>query len=80
MHKSLKEEQQLLQLQAEALRLKLLSNQMRRQQEHTGPDLLGLASQLPKAGLVWRLANMPRKLRNKLLLGAGLLAVLYLRF
>lgn len=80
MHRSLKEEQQLLQLKAEALRLKLLTNQLSRQQQQTGPDLLNLASQLPKAGLVWRLANMPRKLRNKLLLGAGLLAVIYLRF
>ncbi|MFD1009051.1 hypothetical protein [Oceanisphaera ostreae] len=80
MHKSLKEEQQLLQLQAEALRLKLLTNQLRRQQENAGAGLLDLASQLPKAGLVWRLANKPRKLRSKLLLGAGLLAVLYLRF
>lgn len=80
MHRSLKEEQQLLQLKAEALRLKLLTNQLSRQQQQTGPDLLNLASQLPKAGLVWRLANMPRKLRNKLLLGAGLLAVVYLRF
>lgn len=80
MHKSLKEEQQLLQLQAEALRLKLLTNQLRRQQEQTGSSLLDLASQLPQAGLVWRLANMPRKLKSKVLLGAGLLAVLYLRF
>lgn len=80
MHRSVKEEQQLLQLKAEALRLKLLTNQLSRQQQQTGPDLLNLASQLPKAGLVWRLANMPRKLRNKLLLGAGLLAVVYLRF
>lgn len=80
MHKSLQEEQQLLQLQAEALRLKLLTNQLRRQQEQTGPDLLGLASQLPKASLIWRLANMPRKFRSKLLLGVGLLGLLYLRF
>ncbi|GAA3701078.1 hypothetical protein GCM10022421_04420 [Oceanisphaera sediminis] len=80
MHKSLQQEQQLLQLKAEALRLKLLTNQLRRQQEHTGADLLELASKLPRAGLVWRLANMPRKLRNKLLLGGALLAVIYLRF
>lgn len=79
MHKSLQDEQKLLQLKAEALRLKLLSNQMRRQQEKSGSDILGLVSHLPKAGLVWRLANMPHKLRNKVLLGAGLLALLYLR-
>lgn len=80
MHKSLKDEQKLLQLKAEALRLKLLSNQMRRKQEQPGSDLLGLVSHLPKASLVWRLANMPHKLRNKVILGAGLLALLYLRF
>ncbi|MFP2770463.1 hypothetical protein [Oceanisphaera sp. KMM 10153] len=80
MHKSLQQEQQLLQLKAEALRLKLLTNQLRRQQEQSSSGLLELASQLPKAGLVWRLANMPRKLRNKLLLGGALLAAIYLRF
>ncbi|MBU3823275.1 MAG: hypothetical protein H9917_00405 [Candidatus Oceanisphaera merdipullorum] len=80
MHKSLRDEQKLLQLKAEALRLKLLSNQLRRQQDKSEPDIWGLVSQLPKAGLVWRLANMPKKGRNKLILGAGLLALLYLRF
>lgn len=78
MHKSLRQEQQLLQLQAEALRLKLVINQVRRQQQ-AKPDLLELASRLPQAGVLWRLANIPRKLRNKLLLGAALLAVIYLR-
>ena len=80
MHKSLQDEQKLLQLKAEALRLKLLSNQMRRKQQQSGSDILGLVSHLPKASLVWRLANMPHKLRNKVILGAGLLALLYLRF
>ncbi|GAA3526525.1 hypothetical protein [Zobellella aerophila] len=79
MHKSLRQERQLLQLQAEALRLKLLTNQLRRQQQQAKPDLLELVSKLPQAGMLWRLANMPRKLRNKLLLGAALLAVIYLR-
>lgn len=78
MHKSLRQEQELLQLQAEALRLKLVVNQVRRQQQ-ARPDLLALASKLPQAGVVWRLANMPRKLKYKLLLGAALLAVIYLR-
>lgn len=80
MHKSLQDERRLLELKAEALRLKLLSNQMRRQQEKPDHDILGLVKHLPKAGVVWRLANMPKKLRNKCLLGAGLLALLYLRF
>ena len=80
MHKSLQDEKKLLQLKAEALRLTLLSNQMRRQQERAGPDILGLVNHLPKASLVWRLANRPYKLRNKVILGAGLLALLYLRF
>ena len=80
MHKSLQDEQKLLQLKAEALRLKLLSNQLRRKQEQSELDVWGLVSQLPKAGLVWRLANMPHKVRNKFILGAGLLALLYLRF
>lgn len=78
MHKSLQHEKKLLELQAEALRLKLLSNQMRRAQEQSS-SLLNLATQLPKAGMVWRLANMPRKLRNKLLVGAGILGLAYLR-
>ena len=80
MHKSLRDEQRLLELKAEALRLKLLSNQMRRQQEQSEHDIWGLVSQLPKVGLLWRLANMPKKVRNKFILGAGLLALLYLRF
>ncbi|ART81647.1 hypothetical protein CBP31_02545 [Oceanisphaera profunda] len=80
MHPSLQEEQKLLQLKAEALRLKLLSNQMRRQQEASEHDIWGIVSSLPKAGLLWRLANMPHKVRNKFILGAGLLALLYLRF
>ncbi|ART78961.1 hypothetical protein [Oceanisphaera avium] len=79
MHQSLQDERKLLKLKAEALRLKILSNQMRRQQSQSGSEMLGLLSQLPKAGLVWRLANLPRKTRNKALLGAGLLALLYLR-
>lgn len=79
MHQSLQDERKLLQLKAEALRLKILSNQMRRQQEPSGSEVWGLLSHLPKAGLVWRLANMPHKMRNKALLGAGLLALLYFR-
>ncbi|WP_116473532.1 hypothetical protein [Zobellella maritima] len=78
MHKSLRQEHELLQMQAETLRLKLVVNQVRRQQQ-ARPDLLELASKLPQAGLVWRLANMPRKLKYKLLLGGALLAVIYLR-
>ncbi|MBO1518836.1 hypothetical protein [Oceanisphaera pacifica] len=79
MHKSLQEQQQLLQLQAEALRLKLLTNQIRRKQQQSGSDFFSIAQQLPKAGIVWRLANTPRKLRNKLLIGTGLLALLYFK-
>ncbi|MGO2090068.1 MAG: hypothetical protein ACTH2P_10685 [Oceanisphaera sp.] len=80
MHKSLQEQQKLLQLQAEALRLKLLTNQLRRKQKQSGTDLFNIAQQLPKAGIIWRLANTPRKLKSKLLIGTGLLALLYFKF
>ncbi|MCT7655451.1 hypothetical protein MBH78_13865 [Oceanimonas sp. NS1] len=78
MHRDLREEQQMLQLKAEALRLKLLTQQARRRQQ-PGVDWLALAEQVPKVSLAWRLATSPRRLRNKLLLGAGLLALIWWR-
>ncbi|WP_107850494.1 hypothetical protein [Oceanimonas marisflavi] len=78
MHRNLQEEQQMLQLKAEALRLKLLTQQARRRQ-HTEVDWLALAEQVPKVGLAWRLASVPKRLRNKVLLGAGLLALIWWR-
>ncbi|MDP5290878.1 hypothetical protein Q9290_01015 [Oceanimonas sp. CHS3-5] len=78
MHKDLREEQQMLQLKAEALRLKLLTQQARRHQQ-TEVDWLALAEQLPKVGLAWRLAQVPRRVSNRLLLGAGLLALIWWR-
>ena len=78
MHRNLQEEQQMLQLKAEALRLKLLTQQARRRQ-HTEVDWLALAEQLPKVSFAWRLAAMPKRLRHKLLLGAGILALLWWR-
>lgn len=78
MHRDLQEEQQLLQLKAEALRLKLLTQQARRR-EQTEVDWLALAEQLPKVGLAWRLARLPRRMSNKLLLGAGLLTLIWWR-
>lgn len=78
MHRNLQEEQQMLQLKAEALRLKLLTQQAQRRQ-HSRVDWLALADQVPKVSLAWRLASSPKRLRNKLLLGAGLLALVWWR-
>lgn len=79
MHRDLREEQQMLQLKAEALRLKLLTQQARRRQQQ-GVDWLALAEQVPRLERLWRLVRRPRRLSNKLLLGTVLLAVISLRF
>ena len=81
MTKHLREEQQLLQLKAEVLRLKLLTQQAQRQRQQPDrlSETLGLLEKLPAAGLAWRAVNLPKRLSSKALIAAALLAWAYWR-
>ncbi len=83
MNKHLREEQQLLQLKAEVLRLKLLTQQAQRQRQRQQPDklseTLGLLEKLPAASLAWRAVNLPKRLSSKALIATALLAWAYWR-
>ena len=81
MNKHLREEQQLLQLKAEVLRLKLLTQQAQRQRQQPDKlsETLGLLEKLPAASLAWRAVNLPKRLSSKALIATALLAWAYWR-
>lgn len=80
---SLAQQRDLLQLQADLLRLKIAAEHIRNQrQAHTGADwqqLWKLAEQLPLGGLALKAVARPKRWQNKVLMGLAVAGLAWLR-
>ncbi|WP_066568968.1 hypothetical protein [Snodgrassella sp. CFCC 13594] len=74
------QQKELLNLKAEVVRLKLVSEQLKSRSSRQQPTLdwsrwLGMLDGIPLTGLAFKLLNKPKNWRNKIVLGALLSAI-----
>ncbi len=81
MNKASKEELELLRLQSQGLRLKLLMAQASHRKPSNFDDLLDFLDNIPgTTDLALKAVSMPQKFSTKALVGAALLAIAYIRY
>ncbi len=82
MNKALKEELELLRLESRALKLKLLISQASHRKNNSNIDnMLEMLDNIPgTASFALKAVSMPQKLSTKLLVGAALLGIAYIRY
>lgn len=81
MNKASKEELELLRLQSQGLRLKLLMAQASHRKPSNFDDALDFLDNIPgTTDLALKAVSMPQKFSTKVLVGAALLAIAYIRY